>query len=261
MFNASIPWWTIGLQPSPLYLQHYYDNIYIFLDYTIQQMWIAKTIAFFAPDECLGCGKQPKIICDSCLVDYVYLVPRSCVLCNKITKKKSLCDACNRKTGLQNIWTVTTYNDKAKQAVHRLKFTPNRSVAVVLAQCLDVVVPHQSSLIVLHAPTAPKRVRQRGFDHAKIMAKHFAKQRQLAFCDALLRSGQKRQVGATRKERGTQLRDAYRLMHAHAIKGKDVLLIDDVLTTGATLSEIAKVLKKAGAKSVSAAVFAYAPLN
>lgn len=233
----------------------------LFLDYTIQQMWIAKTIAFFAPDECLGCGKQPNIVCHSCLSDYVQITPSSCTLCSKVTAGHSLCPTCRRKTDLQNIWKVTVYNEKAKQAVYQLKFAPNRSLAVAFAECLDVVVPHQSSFIVLHAPTAPKRVRQRGFDHAKIMAKHFAKQRQLAFCDVLLRSGHKRQVGATRKERITQTRGAYRVTHKNAIKGKDVLLIDDVLTTGATLSEIAKVLKKAGAKSVSAAVFAYAPLN
>lgn len=224
-------------------------------------MWIAQIIAFLAPDECLGCGKQPKIICDVCLVDYVYLVPRACLICSKATKLNSLCDACRRKTHLQNIWSVNIYNDKAKQAIHRLKFTPNRSVALAFAQCLDVVVPHQSSFIVVHAPTAPKRVRQRGFDHAKIMAKHFAKQRQLICWNALLRTGRKRQVGASRKERSIQLEGAYKLIRPDQIKGKDVLLIDDVLTTSATITEIARVLKKAGAKTVSAAVFANAPLN
>lgn len=246
-------------------LHHYIYNIImttlIFLDYTIQQMWTAKIISFFTPDECLGCGKQPKIICDICLPNYVQISPISCTLCNKVTNNTSLCYPCSRKTGLKNVWSATTYNENAKRAVHKLKFAPNRAMGLVLADCLDVVVPHWSSFIVVHVPTAPKRVRQRGFDHANVMARRFAKQRNLGYYSALIRTSNQRQVGASRKERKLQLKDRFIVIDPRNIKNKHVLVVDDVMTTAATLSEVAKTLKKAGAKYVSAAVFAVAPLN
>ena len=224
-------------------------------------MWLYNLIAYFAPNDCIDCGKQPKIICDVCLSNYVQMSPISCTLCNKVTNNKSLCNTCSRKTGLKNVWSATTYNENAKLAVHELKFAPNRAMGPLLAECLDIVVPHWPSVIVMHVPTAPKRVRQRGFDHAKVMARRFAKQRNLGYYSALIRTSNQRQVGASRKERKLQLKDTFIVIDPRTIKNKHVLVVDDVMTTAATLSEIAKTLKKAGAKSVSAAVFAVAPLN
>lgn len=110
--------------------------------------------------------------------------------------------------------------------------------------------------IVVPVPTATKRVRQRGFDHAALTAKAYAAQEGLLFMPALVRIGQTRQVGASKKQRHEQLQGAFRVVSPKRIKAEHILLLDDVLTTGATLEAAARVLKQAGAKTVSAAVFA-----
>ena len=133
-------------------------------------------------------------------------------------------------------------------------------MALKVAELIDVVVPHQNWLVV-PLPTAPQRARQRGFDHANLIAKEFAKLRNISSSHALLRASNTRQVGTKKAERWRQTKDIFLINQIDLLRGATVLLIDDIVTTGASLSEAAKTLKKAGAKSVSAAVYAVARLN
>jgi predicted amidophosphoribosyltransferase len=70
---------------------------------------------------------------------------------------------------------------------------------------------------------------------------------------------QSRQLGASREQRRSQLKNALRLNNHDLIKGRHILIVDDVVTTGATIEACAKMLKKAGAAQVDAAVFARTP--
>jgi predicted amidophosphoribosyltransferase len=98
-------------------------------------------------------------------------------------------------------------------------------------------------------------VRQRGYDQTRLIARVFAKQRGLPCDELLVRRGQSRQVGSDRKHRQEQAAKNYQSKQNIA-KGTEVLLIDDILTTGATLEASAKILYQAGAKTVNAVVFA-----
>ena len=112
-----------------------------------------------------------------------------------------------------------------------------------------------ADILIVPVPTATSRVRSRGYDHAKLLAKELAGAAQLKHESLLLRLCQTRQAGAKRQTRIQQLEGAFGLKKQD-IKGKHVLLVDDVVTTGATLEEAAKVLKQAGAKTIDAVVFA-----
>jgi predicted amidophosphoribosyltransferase len=103
-------------------------------------------------------------------------------------------------------------------------------------------------------PTASKRVRQRGFDHAELLAKKFALLRGLPFRNLLKRVSQSRQFGADRITRKQQIKGVFK--YNYRLSGEIVLLIDDVVSTGATIEESAKFLKEAGAKRIHVAVFA-----
>jgi predicted amidophosphoribosyltransferase len=74
----------------------------------------------------------------------------------------------------------------------------------------------------------------------------------------IIRLGQTRQVGSRKTDRMKQLQDAYRVTHLNQIRGKHIIIVDDVLTTGATLESVAKILRGAGASRVDALVFARA---
>lgn len=231
------------------------------LYYTFCRMSLSRVIAFFAPDECMSCEMQPEVLCASCATDYVAISSSICFRCSRSTNNNRLCSGCYRVIGLKHLWFVGYYDEKAKNLIHKLKFDPNRSAARLLADFLDTAVPHKSSFVVVHLPTAPKRVRQRGFDHAKLIAQQFSEARNLPCLDVLIRTGNNRQVGTSKQQRIKQIKGAYTVVASKHIKNKNVLLIDDVVTTGASLAEASEVLKKAGAKSVSAAVYAVARLN
>jgi ComF family protein len=119
-------------------------------------------------------------------------------------------------------------------------------------------VPSHPDFVIVPAPTATSRARHRGYDQAALIARSLATKTEVQYLPVLRRSGQHHQVGSNRAERLRQLQNAYRVIRPANIVGKHVLLIDDVLTTGATLEAAAKVLKAAGAKRVSGVVFARA---
>ena len=113
-----------------------------------------------------------------------------------------------------------------------------------------------ANYLVVPVPTATSRMRARSFDHAELLAKHFAQSLKIEHSKVLARLGHSRQLGAKRSVRLTQQLGNYYALSPKTIKGRNVLLVDDVLTTGATLRAATKVLRAAGAKHVDALVFA-----
>lgn len=141
--------------------------------------------------------------------------------------------------------------------VKEFKFEGKRAAAHTLATLTARAVPRlKPDVLVVHIPTATAHVRERGYDQALLLARAFAKERQLLHATLLSRTKQLTQHGAGRQDRLRNIQGAYTLCNPELIPGAHILLVDDVVTTGATLAEAARVLLQAGAKSVSAAVFA-----
>lgn len=107
-------------------------------------------------------------------------------------------------------------------------------------------------------PTVPSHIRQRGYDHAGLLAKHLARVRQLPYASLLVRKTTDRQVGATRRQRHAQAIAAFGVKTGAPIP-RAVLLFDDVITTGSTIEAAARQLKNAGVETVYAAAIAFEP--
>ena len=113
-------------------------------------------------------------------------------------------------------------------------------------------------LLLAPIPTATSRRRQRGYDQSVLLARHIARLTRLPYADCLVRLGQAHQVGSTRAQRLMQLQQAFRVRRSLLVKGRHIVLIDDVITTGASIEAAAAVLYEAGARSVWALAFAQA---
>lgn len=227
------------------------------LSYSGGMRLLERVISIVAPFSCLRCGSERGLVCIDCL-DYVLPeLPERCYRCYALTRDSRVCRSCRSVSSLTHVWVATEYASYSKDLVHRLKFERAQAAAAVMAAAISKTLPYLDEQVVISSiPTASSRVRQRGYDHARLIAQELARIRKLHYLPFLHRLGQTRQVGAKRSQRLVQLRGAYRPRNKPALKGKTILLIDDVLTTGASLEEAAKVLRANGAKHVYGAVFA-----
>lgn len=158
---------------------------------------------------------------------------------------------------LNRVWICTGYDGPAKELIYKLKFQRAKAGAKNIAVVMDHLLPDiPEDVIICHVPTASARVRQRGYDQSELIARHLARKRKLPQKVLLRRFGKSRQVGSGRRERFEHLKKALKVRPRTITGGEHVLLIDDITTTGATLEAAANVIRKAGAKTVDAIVFA-----
>jgi ComF family protein len=145
-----------------------------------------------------------------------------------------------------------------RDLIHRFKYGGEVWVGALLADFLtlglrDPRLKGRSFDAVVPVPLHPLRRREREFNQAEVLCRELARKNNLAFCEALERLRYTvTQTHFDRRRRMQNLRDAFGLRRNAPVQGKDLLLVDDVLTTGSTLDECARVLLAAGARSVRA---------
>jgi ComF family protein len=154
---------------------------------------------------------------------------------------------------------VCVYDGVARNAVHTLKFRSGRCVAPVLGELLREHLgrrPLRADLLV-PAPMARHRLRERGYNQAALLAGQIVDQvgGTLAV-DLLEKADRPPQQTLSAAERRRNLQDAIRCPRPGQVAGRRVLVVDDVMTTGATLSACADVLHEAGAERIFGLVFA-----
>lgn len=215
-----------------------------------------KLLSFVAPNDCVGCGAEGLIVCESCRLEFVASPPSRCPHCLKLTNSYSLCSIAKKELQVTHLWVASEYDSVAKSLVRALKYGGKREAATAMAQSIYEALPYlDSKVLVVPCPTITRHNRLRGFDHAKLIASELANILNLELETVLSRTDQKTQVGAKAEDRRRQLRGKMYVAHPEHIAGRDILLVDDVFTTGSTLSEAAKTLRKAGATHVNAAIF------
>lgn len=214
-----------------------------------------RIVNIYAPARCTSCGLEGSSLCHGCMADISTNHLSRCFMCGAQTDDFSTCSKCRRKTTVDNVWVAVDYSGTVKNLVQGFKYERQRSSARALGELIDRSLPYlDEATLITHIPTATARVRTRGYDHAMLLAREIGNIRGLKHKALLGRIGQSQQMGASRKIRLEQIEKSFIAIKPSQIKGADILLIDDVLTTGSTLREAAKELKQAGAKSIIAAV-------
>jgi ComF family protein len=225
---------------------------------------VETAIGWLAPVVCIACEREGSTLCAACSRSDITPFGERCWQCNKLSPRCRTCKSCQRTGSPRYVWISTNYDGLAKGLVQKYKFGHQRIAAQVIAGLmvktfLSFNVNEEISrlnYLVVPVPTATSRVRQRGFDHSALLAEHIAKQLGLRNLKALGRLGQNRQVGTKKAERLAQAEASYFAKKPKLVAGRNVLLVDDVVTTGATLQAATKILRTAGARHVDVLVFA-----
>lgn len=158
------------------------------------------------------------------------------------------------------------YAGELRDLVHLLKYQGIRSAARVLGRLLNVAtaeVKLEETTLVVPVPLAKTKRRFRGFNQAEEIARAFGRERAGSGIEintaVLVRTRDTvSQTGLTREQRKANLRGAFKVVNPEKLRDRNMLLVDDVMTTGATAGECARVLLRAGAKEVFVATVARA---
>lgn len=184
-----------------------------------------------------------------------------CYRCRAVNLDGRTCRSCRSQAKVFRVRAFTSYKVLAKRLVWRLKFQRAGAAGAEIGRMLAPLLSEDflpEDMVIVHIPTATSRVRRRGYDQAALIARELARCSGAPYRPLLSRSGQHKQVGASREKRKSQLEQAFQVRRPRHAQGKHIVLVDDVVTTGATLEAAANVLKQAGAKRVEAIVFARA---
>jgi ComF family protein len=206
------------------------------------------------PLRCLGCGREGELICSSCRQSLPRVRLPLCQRCGDTVSEGTLCRSClNYPLTIDGIRSVFLFQGTVRQAILQLKYKHLKSVSTPLAQLLaDFLDTHpMKGETIVPVPLHRKRLRQRGYNQASLLAKELSVLVGLPVAEDVLirvRDAVPQARARSALERRQNVKDAFACHQG--LEGKQVLLIDDVCTTGTTLDACATALKSAGASSV-----------
>lgn len=215
------------------------------------------------PRFCVGCGSEGEFLCAPCRSGLAYESPR-CPVCGHRDLGGLVCDHCGEQNGLRRFFAPFPYRHPlVRELVHTYKYAGVRDLAPLLAGEIakyfvwyGMAIPR--SAILVPVPLHPARERERGFNQSALLAHELTRQLGVEVCYALRRArNTAAQVGmADHAARRANVAGAFAVAKPDAIRGKTVILVDDVATSGATLTAAAFALREAEAHTVWAVVFA-----
>jgi ComF family protein len=213
---------------------------------------IKNILELIFPHFCPGCGKRGVIICDDCLRG-VKRINNPCQLCGA-PQQGPICYFCkDLNLHFDGARAGGLYEGVLREMLLAFKFKGTVEMEKVLTDLMVKAIPPYWKIdCVIPVPPHKKSLKERGYSTALILGAGVANSLSLPFYPSLLewRREVKRQVGLGRQERFLNVRGAIGLTAKEEVKGKRVLLVDDVMTTGATASACSLVLKRAKADRV-----------
>jgi ComF family protein len=233
---------------------------------------LRKFIDLLYPPRCLLCRAflASGSLCGSCFSAFSRLVSPVCPICGGPfadgIQEDHVCEECLRKRPyFHSAASPYLYDGRIMDAIHQFKYEGKPHMAKVLGPLLASFgrerLSGQSGLLIMPVPLHPKRLKQRGYNQSLLLARHVSTGMNASLDFMSLRRTRDTQVqtGLKKDERRRNVKRAFGVADRHAVKDKTILLVDDVATTGSTLNECAKVLRKAGCSKVYCLVLARAP--
>ncbi len=201
------------------------------------------------------------------LLDLLY--PPKCAFCGALIKDNTetarVCSSCLKELpearesdippleGAGRVFVPLKYEGKVRESLLRFKFSSVSANAKAYAALIAGKIGKESFDLITCVPVSRKTRRKRGFDQSELIAKELSKLLGIPFARTIVKRG-KNKVQSTlssKEERRDNVKGVFEAKDSADLRGKAVLLVDDIITTGATASECAAVLRNAGASSVS----------
>ena len=212
------------------------------------------------PKFCLGCGFLGAYICLNCQKKLSYIAKDFCLYCGKPSLYGLTHPGCKRLHGIEGVVSIFYYNNFLKRLIKSIKY---RLATDVFKELCLVIKPDKLIKISMFKrlkkgefwlqpiPLHPSRLRARGFNQAKIIADYFNQFLDFPLANYLVRAKNTLSQAQIKKDkdRFKNMRGAFNVNTQEA-SGNNIILVDDIVTSGSTLKEAARTLKSAGASSV-----------
>ena len=209
---------------------------------------------------CNLCGREifsGDYFCDECESQMVRNDKTICNHCGRRTfNNEEYCVSCSgRETYFDKARSLFVYAGALKPLIAKFKYHDKKYLAQIFAKQLSFLYYKNffNCDLVLFVPMTEERMQERGYNQAQVLAKEFCKLTKLELCeDCLVKDKETKRQATTEsvKERRLNLKGSFKVENKQKIKGKSLILIDDVMTTGATVETICEQLKKAGADKI-----------
>jgi ComF family protein len=239
---------------------------------------LKSLIDLIYPPRCLVCqaflqdqntlqGDQNLPFCQDCFNGFTQIESPICSLCGRPfsdgAERDRVCEDCLRKRPSYDIARAPyLYDGALMKAIHELKYAQRThladSLGSLLASFAQTWLGELKGSLIMPVPLHPRRLRARGFNQSLLLARCVASKTgsELDFLSLRRTKFTKPQTGLSSEERKRNVRKAFEVVKPQAVKGRTIVLVDDVATTGSTLNECAKALKRSRADSVLCLVLA-----
>ncbi len=226
------------------------------------RVWAGALLDLVFPPFCpvcrarLGAGRRDPL-CGICWQALERIDEPVCRLCGLPMTVPGLCGACRRRRpAFDYARAAARYGEVVREALHAFKFGGRRALAAPLGDLLagpgSVALPADAPDLLVPVPLHPRRQRERGFNQSSLLARRVGRAWGLPVrSDILLRTAATSpQTDLSAEARRANVRHAFTLRRPELVAGRHVILVDDILTTGATVGECARVLREEGAATV-----------
>ena len=204
------------------------------------------------PKRCVNCQKFGSYLCRVCLKKVEFIEKPVCPICQRQAVGGKTHPGCYSRYSLDGLVVVARYRGAIRSAIRKIKYRWVTDIESTLGDLMTDNLwkfdfPADSVLVPI--PLHPKRKRWRGFNQAELLTKYLSKKFGSRTSDSLYRYiDTKPQVGLKKEDRRKNIKGAFRVNGD--VNGCDLIVVDDVYTSGATMMEAARVLKRAGARTV-----------